>query len=145
MAAGTITMVDPDFGALKYRVDAWDGRSPFTYEPSRTTHFAVQILAPQSGPTSAQQAVYRDLKTHYAELWPAIAQKLIECSDGVTNVDELREALNPVVGLYMLEEFDDPSLAEFELVYDLNRPNEESRACFVRLKPWEVLEVVAAD
>ena len=84
MAVGLKTMVDPEFGSLRFCVDSWDGLTPFAFEPGHTTHFAVHVLAPESGPTSAQQAVYRDLKSHYGELWPAIAQTLVKCFDGVS-------------------------------------------------------------
>ncbi len=47
----------------------------------------------------------------------------------------------------MIEEFldFDPSLAEIELVYDLVRPDEVGKSCFVRLRPWEVIEAVMAE
>jgi len=145
MVAGSKTMMDPDFGSLKYCVDAWDGLAPFAFEPSHTTHFAVQIKAPDSGPTDAQREVFRELKARYEQLWPSIAQALIKCCDGVSDAEELRGLLNSTVGLYMIEDFDDPSEAEFELVYDLNRPNADSQACFVRLRPWEVMEAAMAE
>jgi hypothetical protein len=145
MAASSKTIVDPEFGSLKYCVDAWDGLVPFTFEPSHTTHFTVQLRAPVSGPTEAQQAAYRELKTRYEELWPSIAQALVECCGDATTVDDLAALLNPVVGLYMIEDFDDPQQAEFELVYDLNRANEPGKALFVRLHSWEIVEAVMAD
>lgn len=145
MAVGLKTMVDPDFGSLKFCVDSWDGLAPFAFEPGRATHFDVHILAPETGPTSAQQTVYRDLKSRYGELWPEIAQNLVKCFDGVSSVDELCTYLSPTVGLYMIEEFDDPSQAEIELVYDINRPDVEGRSCFVRIRPWEVIEAALAE
>ena len=45
----------------------------------------------------------------------------------------------------MIEEFDDPTQAEIELVYDLNRPDVEGRSCFVRVRPWEVIEAAMAE
>lgn len=145
MAAESKTIVDPDFGSLKFCVDSWDGLAPFAFEPAQTTHFSVHILAPESGPTSDQQAVYRDFKSHYEQLWPSIAKALVKCADGVSSVEELRGVLDPTVGLYMIDEFDDPSLAEIELVYDLVRPDEEGKSCFVRVRPWEVIEAVMAE
>jgi hypothetical protein len=145
MAASAKTIVDPEFGSLKYCVDAWDGLVPFEYEPSHTTHFSVQLRAPVAGPTEAQQAAYRELKSRYDELWPSIAEALMECYGEATTVEELTALLNPIVGLYMIEDFDDPQQAEFELVYDLNRPNEAGKALFVRLHSWEIVEAVMAD
>ena len=112
MAASSKTIVDPEFGSLKYCVDAWNGLVPFTFEPSRTTHFTVQLKAPASGPTEAQQAVYRELKVHYEELWPSIADALVECCGEAITAEDLAGLLNPVVGLYMIEDFDDPQQAE---------------------------------
>lgn len=145
MAAEAKTMSDPDFGSLQYRVDAWDGLSPFEFEPSHTTHFAVHILAPESGPTAAQQAVFRELKGRYAQLWPAIAGTIAKCAGIAADVDGLGEVLDPVVGLYMLEDFESPEEAEFELVYDVSQPEARGKACFVRLRPWEIVEAVVAD
>ncbi len=145
MAVGSKTIEDPDFGSLKLCVDSWDGLAPFAFEPANTTHFSVHILAPVSGPTSAQQALYREFKSHYDQLWPSIAEALVKCADDGSTIDELCGCLDPTVGLYMIEEFDDPSLAEFELVYDLSRPDEEGRSCFVRLRPWVVIDAVMAE
>jgi hypothetical protein len=135
------TMPDPDFGEMRFNIDAWDCRVKYDF-PHRHTHsFAVHIWSKDTGPSEAQRVAFRELKSRYHQLWPEIASGILGVHPTLKSVDDLNESISPFVAVHIGEHAED----SVELVYNLSLPTEGSRGYFVSLYEWKVKEVIVAD
>lgn len=128
---------DPEFGELKYYVDAWDAEIEFSSPPIETAH--LHLRADESGPSKLQRELLRELPGRHTELWTDIATALVRCHPGVESVEELNEQIRPHIGIAV---YDDTSAVE--LSYRFHR-DPEHRAYFVTLRNWQIAEVCSAD
>jgi hypothetical protein len=136
-------MIDPVFGDIRFSVDAWDGRVPFLFLPGGTAQFAVHVWSDRNGPTAGQQATFKEFCSKYAVLWPAIARALADCHPASLTVEQVGCSLKPTVACH-IERGSSGLHNDFELVYEFNLDGEDSRAFFVRISGWQIVETVMA-
>jgi hypothetical protein len=132
---------DPAFGPISYNVSTWDGLLPFSYPPARTTHVRVHIQATDSGPSPAQQEVFREFLSRYAQLWPSIAEALSRCHASLSSVDAVSRHVDPVVCLDLYAS--KPSQVELSYTFDVDR--DQRRSYCVRIRDWRIVEIFSSD
>jgi hypothetical protein len=131
------TMEDPDFGTLDYFIEAWRAEIAFDSEPFATAR--IHVRADESGPSDAQRNLLRSLVFRHTELWPDISVALIKCHPEIDSVDELLKRILPQIGINL---YDDTNTVEISYSF---AGDPEYRACFVRLRHWEIAEVCMAE
>lgn len=137
-------MNDPTFGAIRFRIDAWEGEYPFVHGPGGTKGIFLHIRAPESGPSAAQRATFGELIRRYDSLWPTFARELARLG-GLSSRDELGATLDPTLAIDM-DEFSDPESAAFDLsFYPLVTEGRGFRCYYLRIRPWRVVEAVVAE
>ena len=137
-------MIDPVFGQIEFRIDAWDGIVPFQFTPANTTQLAVHIWSDESGPCDSQRSTFRQFCNRLPELWPTIAAGLAECHPELKTVKKVQQHLNPTVGFY-LESGATHGHHDFELAYGFDVDCENNRGFFVRVVGWQVESTVLAE
>lgn len=128
---------DPDFGILKYHVNAWDGDIQFECAPFTDAH--VHLVADELGPSEVQRNCILELIRRFPELWPDIATALVRCHSRIDSREELDGSVIPRFGINMYGDSD-----KIELTYRTSG-DPEYRAYFVTLRNWTITEVCEAN
>lgn len=129
-------MIDPTFGEIVFRHDAWDGLVSIG-----PLEFTVHIWSDSKGPSTAQRVAFDDLKAGYEGLWPSIASELLKCHEGLISIKEIEESLSTTVNCYV-EGGDGHGI---ELVYAFDLPGEGDRGYFIRLVNLAIVDVAVED
>lgn len=127
------TLDDPDFGELKYYIDAWIADIPFDSEPIATAR--IRLCADESGPSPKQRNLLQELIVRHADLWPEICSVLVQCHSEIETVDELAKRIVPHITVYPHNDSD-----SVDISYEVNG-DPEYRSYFVKLRDWQIVEV----
>jgi len=127
------TIDDPDFGKMKYYIDAWDADIPFNSPPLETAH--IHLWAGKSGPTDVQRHLLRELMRRHATLWPTIRTALGRCYGQIDTVEELDRRINQKIGIDLTADPESVKI-QYKVAGEL-----EDRAFSVTLRNWEITEI----
>ncbi|MCA9123864.1 MAG: hypothetical protein H6821_01000 [Planctomycetaceae bacterium] len=131
------TIDDPLFGRLRYHINVWVGKVPYSKSPFEIAD--VNLVAPESGPLESQRVAFREFVDRHVELWPSVARALVRCHAGVASVAELQDRLNPRIQFIMQHEDGRVSVR-----YSINGEQGE-RVVVITFRNWEIAEVYALD
>lgn len=88
-----------------------------------------------------QRETFRELKSRYESIWPAIASRIVAVHATLLKPSEVAKVMRERIAVHM-GELDDNSI---ELVIELNLPDEGTKGYFISIENWSVKDAIVAE
>jgi hypothetical protein len=130
------------FGACEHNgIDALDCSISVATPHSPETKFASHIWLYEDQPTRLQRQLFIELRNHYDEFWPTIAQELLRLHPDLSTTEDVTTFVKNRVGVHIGEHAED----SLELLYEFNLPNEGFRGFFLRVQNAAIVQSFVAE